>query len=67
MSSLLRKKLAKHLDLIINCESQEKINKSAEDLAKELIEDGSKESYESLLTQLGYHEIKVKKIEKRKK
>lgn len=64
MSIILRKKLAKHLDLIINCESQEKINKSAEALAKELIEDGSKESYEGLLTQLGYHEIKVKKKRK---
>lgn len=62
----LRKELKKHLDLIINCEEQSKINNSAKQLAKKLVESGASESYEELLLILGYHEIKVIKKEKRK-
>lgn len=64
---VLRKEFEKHLDLIINCESQSKINDSAKALASKLIKNGASESYEELLALLGYHEVKVKKIEKRKK
>lgn len=64
---VLGKEFEKHLDLIINCESQSKINDSAKALASKLIKNGASESYEELLALLGYHEVKVKKIEKRKK
>lgn len=60
----LRKEIRKHLDLIINCENQNKINASAEKLAKYMIELGSELSYEELLEQLGYREVKVKKKKK---
>lgn len=63
----MNKELSKHLDLLINCEEQSKINDSAKALASKLIKNGASESYEELLALLGYHEIKVKKIEKRKK
>lgn len=64
---VLSKEFEKHLDLIINCESQSKINDSAKALASKLIKNGASESYEELLEMLGYHEVKVKKIEKVKK
>lgn len=60
----LRREIRKHLDLIINCENQKKINASAEKLAKYMIELGSELSYEELLEQLGYREVKVKKKKK---
>ena len=57
----LKKEFNKHLDLIVNCEDQRKINDSAKALASKLIKYGATESYEELLALLGYHEVKVKK------
>ena len=58
---VLRKEFSKHLDLIINCEDQAKINESAKALASKLIQIGTTESYDELLAMLAYHEMKVKK------
>ena len=63
----LQKKIFKHRDLIIDTNDQVRINASAKKIAIELQRAGFKESYEELLEMLGYHEVKVKKIEKRKK